>query len=353
MEALHEGMLTAIEEAFRDRLKRKIPEQGSTSDGALASVLPTSAEEVGLLARTAERYSVPLVALGAETAPETPAKEGCVLVRFDLMRGLRLPDPDEPWAEAEPGALWLELDNNLRARGQGLTVYPTSAPRATIGGWLATDGLGVGSFEYGRLRENVLSAEVVIPGGQRRTVDGAELRSVVGQQVGGGIVVGARLRTRRAENDVPCALAFGNPRDLADAVTKVFQAGVPLWHLSFLNAPMANARGLGEEHLVLGAYPGERTGILEEALRELAASHGGRVLPPADAYRVWGERFFPVAPSHPTPVLTDRAFIPVAEVPEALTSRSTKAVQGTVARSGETLLLAFDANQEARINQVW
>jgi FAD/FMN-containing dehydrogenase len=352
MEAPHEGMLAAIEEVFRDRLKRKTPEQGSTSDGALASVLPTSAEEVGLLARMAERYSVPLVALGAETAPEMPAKEGSILVRFDLMRGLRLPDPDEPWAEAEPGALWLELDNNLRARGQGLTVYPTSAPRATIGGWLATDGLGVGSFEYGRLRENVLSAEVVIPGGQRRTVDGAELRSVVGQQVGGGIVVGARLRTRRAENDVPCALAFGDPGDLAAAVTEVFRAGVPLWHLSFLNAPMANARGLGEEHLVSGAYPGERTEILEEALRELAASHRGRVLPRADAYRVWGERFFPVAPSHPTPVLTDRVFIPVAEVPGALRSRATKAVQGTVARSGETLLLAFDADQGGLFDQV-
>ncbi len=353
MEALHEGMLTAIEEAFRDRLKRKIPEQGSTSDGALASVLPTSADEVALLARTAERYSVPLVALGAETAPETPSKEGSILVRFDLMRGLRLPDPDESWVDAEPGALWLELDNNLRARGRGLTVYPTSAPRATIGGWLATDGLGVGSFEYGRLRENVLSAEVVIPGGQRRNVDGDEMRSFVGPQGGGGIVVGARLRTRRAENDVPCALAFRDSEDLAGAVIEILRGGVPLWHLSFLNAPMANARGLGEEHLISGAYPGERTGILERALRELAASHGGRVLPPADAYQVWGERFFPVAPSHPTPVLTDRAFIPVAEVPGALRSRSTKAVQGTVARTGETLLLAFDANQEARINQIW
>jgi FAD/FMN-containing dehydrogenase len=345
MEALHEGMLAAIEEAFGDRLKRRTPEQRSTSNGALGSVLPTSAEEVGLLARMAERFSVPLVALGAETAPTPPATAGSILVRFDLMRGLRLPDPDESWAEAEPGALWLELDNNLRARGQGLTVYPTSAPRATIGGWLATDGLGVGSFEYGRLRENVLSAEVVMPGGRRRTVDGEELRSVVGPQAGGGIVVGARLKTRRAENDVPCALGFEDSEDLAGAVIEALRGGIPLWHLSFLNAPMANARGLGQEHVISGAYPGERNGMVESALRELAASHGGRVLPPADAYRVWGERFFPVAPSHPTPVLTDRAFIPVAEVPGALRSRSTKAVQGTVARSGETLLLAFDADQ--------
>jgi hypothetical protein len=41
----------------------------------------------------------------------------------------------------------LELDDELRARGRGLAVYPTSAPRATVGGLVATDGLGVGSFE--------------------------------------------------------------------------------------------------------------------------------------------------------------------------------------------------------------
>jgi FAD/FMN-containing dehydrogenase len=105
MDALHEGMLAAIEEVLGERLKRQNPDQGFTSDGALASVFPRSAEEVGLLARTTERYSVPLVALGAETAPGTPAKEGGILVRFDLMRGLRLPDSDEPRADAEPGAL--------------------------------------------------------------------------------------------------------------------------------------------------------------------------------------------------------------------------------------------------------
>ena len=345
MEALHEGALEAIEEIFGDRLKRRTPGGGRTSDGALASVFPMNADEVEVLSRTAERHSVPLVALGAGTAPEAPAKGGSILVRFDLMRGVRLPDGDEPWAEAEPGALWLELDNNLHARGWGLAVYPTSAPRATVGGWLATDGLGVGSFEYGRLRENVVSAEVVMPGGERRTVGGEGLRSVVEPQGGGGIVVGARLRTRRAKNDVPCALAFGDPADLTEVVAEIFRAGVPLWHLSFLNAPMADARGLGDEHLISGAYPRERAETVEEALQWLAASNRGRMLPPADAYRVWGERFFPIAPSHPTPALTDRAFITLAEVPDALRSRSTKAVQGTVARSGETLLIAFDADQ--------
>jgi hypothetical protein len=115
------------------------------------------------------------------------------------MRSLWLSDADEHLVEAEPGALWLELDNALRVRGRGLTVYPTSAPRATIGGWLAQDG--VGPSEYGRLSENVVSADVVMPGGTHRTVAGDKLHPVVGCEK--GIVVRATLQTGRAENDTP------------------------------------------------------------------------------------------------------------------------------------------------------
>jgi glycolate oxidase len=133
MERVREEALGAIEGVFGARLKRRQPGKPAP-DGALASVFPTSADEVAQLARITDRYSLPLAALGAETTPEKRAKEGRVLIRFDLMRGLWLSGAEEPLAEAEPGALWLELDNDLRVRGRGLTVYPTSAPRATIGG---------------------------------------------------------------------------------------------------------------------------------------------------------------------------------------------------------------------------
>jgi FAD/FMN-containing dehydrogenase len=331
--------LEAMEAVFGDRLRRR-PSESSLSEGELASVFPASAEEVAHLATIADSYSLPVVALGAETTPEQQVKEGRVLVRFDLMRGLWLSDAEEPLAEVEPGALWLELDNDLRVRGRGLTVYPTSAPRATIGGWLALDGLGVGSFEYGRLSENVVSADVVMPGGTRRTVAGDELHPLVGGE--GGIVVSATLQTRRAENDTPYALALAGGEKLAGAVADIFHQKVPLWHLAFLSPEMARLRGLGEDHLLFGAYPGGRSAEVEEALRGVAASSSGRVLSSADAYRAWGERFFPIAPSRPTPVLAARTIIQVGEIPAALKEHANKAVQGTVASSGEVLLLALD-----------
>src|SRR5215204_3181971 len=223
MKTPHERALRDIEEVFGDRLKRaeSAPPEVSDAGDALGSVSPLSVEEVKLLAEVAGRYSVPLVALGGGTASKTDIEGGSILIHFDLMRGLRLSQHEESWVEAEPGASWLQLDDLLRTRGRGLAVYPTSAPRATVGGWLAMDGLGVGSFEYGWLSENVLSASVVLPGGERREVAGKELRSLVGVGGGSGVVVDAKLRTRRTEADLPFAAAFGNADDLAEAVANL------------------------------------------------------------------------------------------------------------------------------------
>ncbi len=125
----------------------------------------------------------------------------------------------------------------------------------------------------------------------------------------------------------------------------VLRGGVGLWHLAFLSPEMARIRGLGEEYLLFGAYPGERGAAVERALGEVASSVGGRLLPSADAYRAWGERFFPVSPSRPTPVLADRSFISVEEIPAVLEDHAKNAVQGTVACSGEVLMLAFHPDE--------
>jgi hypothetical protein len=57
-----------------------------------------------------------------------------------------------------------------------------------------------------------------------------------------------------------------------------------------------------------------------------------------------------MAPSRPTPTSAQRTFVPIAELAEALLAtrdRSTDpAVQGTVSRSGEVILLTFDAQEE-------
>jgi FAD/FMN-containing dehydrogenase len=353
MESPHERAIRDIEEVFGDRLKSATPAPpGIAGVGdALVSVSPMNAEEVELLAKVAGRYSVPLVPLSPGTASKADVEGQGIMIQFDLMRGLRLPKHEEPWVEAEPGASWLQIDDHLRARVRGLAVYPTSAPQATVGGWLAMDGLGVGSFEYGWLSENVLSARVVLPSGELVEVAGEEVRSFVGPGTT-GIIVGAKLRTRQAHADVPFGAAYGSADELTGAVAGIAEVGLPLWHLAFLNPGMAHARNLGENFLLFGAYPAEREGEIDGRPQSVVGSSRGRTLSAAEAHRAWGERFFPVTPSVLPPLFPalSRDLVSLVDLPQKLSEVEDRpgnaAIQGTVARSGEVLLLSLEDHEE-------
>ena len=163
-----------------------------------------------------------------------------------------------------------------------------------------------------------------------------------------GFLVRARLATRRASGDVPVGAAFRDVGDLAAAVLDLHRGGAPLWHLGFLNAAMARAKGLEEGQVLFGAYPEERASWVEGALRRASESHRGRVAAREKAGRIWEQRFFPAHPSGPTPT-PGRAFIRVARLAPTLAELERKlagvAVQGTVARMGEVALLAFDPSE--------
>ena len=99
-----------------------------------------------------------------------------------------------------------------------------------------------------------------------------------------GIIVGAKLRTRQADPDAPFGAAFGSAGELACAVVGVV-AGLPLWHLAFLDPGMAYARNLEESFILFGAYPAHRRDKIEQELDDVLASCQGRLLPAAEAYK--------------------------------------------------------------------
>jgi len=212
-----EVALRTMEETFGARFARHTPSEPGAEE-PFASVFPQSAEEVESLTRLAGRHRIPLIARGAGTALYSGKAPRALTVRFHAMRGIRLPESGENWVEVEPGVTWMLLEDRLRERGMGPTVYPTSAPRSTVGGWLAENGLGVGSYEYGWLLANVLSVEAVLAGGERELIEGEALRHFVGSRGNMGFLVGARLATRPAGDDVPVGAVFRDAEDLAAAV---------------------------------------------------------------------------------------------------------------------------------------
>jgi hypothetical protein len=213
------------------------------------------------------------------------------------------------------------LQERLRERGIGPTVYPTSAWRSTVEGWLAENGLGVGSYEYGWLLQNVLSMEVVLAGGERDLIEGETLRHFVGSRGSMGFFLRARLATRPVGGDVPVGVVFRDVEDLTAAVVDLHRGGAPLWHLGFLNAAMTRASGLEEGHVLFGSYPKERASWIEPALDRASESHRGRVVPRVEARHIWEQRFFPAFPLGPTP-MPGRAFIRGAPWPDARGARA-------------------------------
>jgi glycolate oxidase len=339
-----EDALKTLEERFGSRFVQHTVSEAAQD--TVASVYPQSVEEVESLARLAARHSIPLVARGAGTAiyPGEPPRG--LTVRFDAMRQIRIPaGEEENWVEVEPGVTWWTLEERLRERGMGPRVYPTSAPRSTVGGWLAENGIGVGSYEYGWLLQNVLSVEAVI-GGERSIIEGGEaLRHLVGSRGSMGLIVRAWLTTRSASGDVPVAVLFRDAEDLGKAVVDLDRGGVPLWHLGLLNAAMARARRFETGPVLFGAYPKERAPGVELALKSVVESHRGEVLPRREAQRVWEQRFFPASHLGPTP-RPGRALVRGERLAETLLEIEGKlagvAIQGSVSRWGEVALLAFD-----------
>ena len=345
-------LVRVLKERFGNRCK---PHGKHT--GPLATVLPVDAGEVGFLAETVRRYSVRLSPAGAGTDPDLPEPAGeTVLAGTEMMRKVRFPDDGRSRVEVEPGVLWLELEDELRSSHRALTVYPTSAPRATVGGWIARDGIGVGSFAYGWLRENVLSAEIILPDGRLRTLEGDDLDLAVGAMGRTGVIVRATMKLRETKGDRPFAATYARPEALQSTINSLLERRPPLWHLGFMNPPMASAMLSREEYLIFGAYPASGAAAAESELAQTLSESRGSPLDPAEAYRIWGGRFFPVAPARPTPA-PGRVLVPASRIGAVIdnprSGPTEPALLGSVARDGSALVLTFaSSGAEGRLQSL-
>ncbi|MFL7811307.1 MAG: FAD-binding oxidoreductase, partial [Anaerolineae bacterium] len=143
---------------------------------AWAVVQPKDEEDVVALARWADANQVPLVPRGKATSGYggvLPVKGG-ITVDMWRMRHLLSVNADEGTVTVQPGLVWQDLERKLGKHELALRLYPSSAPSSTVGGWLAQGGFGYGSYEYNSFPSNVVSARVVLPGGEVREFVGAD-----------------------------------------------------------------------------------------------------------------------------------------------------------------------------------
>ncbi len=366
----------AFERSFYTRDLAPVPELVARFAGQTlpdAVVRPRSAEEVAHILRWASDRRVPVTPRAAATSAywnAVPVKGGLVLDLNDL-RGLVAVDKEARTATVLPATRWLELDVALHRQGLALLSYPTSAPAATVGGWLSMQGHGVGSLRYGSMADQVAGLEVALPDGTvAEATPGSRLDPSVFASAEGtrGVITRIVLAVRQSpEAEAACLFAFAGVSQLQRAAESMAAISPRPVYLHFADkaygellhrAGFADAAGEGHHlSVVFDGSPGEVAASAAAATATAEAQKGER-LDYRQADQEWRDRFrsLRVKRAGPT-LLAAESWLPLARLAEywervlrlSVSQRTTMATYGMVVKPGWLTVMTVYPSDERRV----
>ena len=176
--------------SFADRLVDTLPS---------AIVSPEDAKEVATLLKYCSDNAVPLTAHGGGSSGlfGSVPKRGGIVLDLRALLGEIVVDSVNQSVNAPAGLTWWELERRLNKSGMTLMSYPSSALSATLGGWAATTGLGIGNLRYGPLAQQVLAVDIALADGSLQSVEqGNGLGVFLGSEGLLGVMTAVNLKFR-------------------------------------------------------------------------------------------------------------------------------------------------------------
>jgi FAD/FMN-containing dehydrogenase len=156
-------------------------------------VSPQSEAEVVAVLAAAHRLKIPVTPRGSGTGnygQAMPLAGGIVLNLADMNR-VRAINPGR--VICEPGAILAKVDVETRGSGQELRMYPSTYATASIGGFVAGGSGGVGSINWGGLRDfgNILRLRVLTMEAEPRALEltGEDLHKAAHAYGTNGVIV--------------------------------------------------------------------------------------------------------------------------------------------------------------------
>lgn len=342
-----------------------------------AVVQPLGREELEKLIALAARYKSPLVPRGGATAGYGGAVpvHGGIVIDFSRMNSITAINAQDLTVTVEPGVRWNTLEQELRKNNLALRLYPGSAISATVGGWIANGGgVGIGSYEYGYIQENVVELEIITPAGARQ-LSTNEIDMVSGLAGTTGLITSATLRVRESDRDIPVMGAFKNLGEVTALFGDLESERLALWEAGFRDpqhtrlshqAVERQAKQFGADkevhgnslpegcYLALFVYPDKREGEVRDKLLKMIRSHGGEVLDGKLTAAEWDDRFYPLRLKALGPsVIPSEVDIPAAQLPAFIDAikggLKDFAYNGTLVKHGSrTTVLTYSLGDERR-----
>ena len=275
-----------------------------------AVVQPENEKELVSLIQWAQENSISLTPRGKATSGYggvLPLKQGVVIDFYRMNRTIRI-DPNGLTATVQAGLVWEKLDQALGRQGLTLRLYPSSYPSSTVGGWLAQGGAGIGSYEAGWFRDNVVSARVVLTNGEVREFKGHDLDFISEVEGITGLISEVTLRVQPLEELEIVSISSPKAHDFQQLAQSLIDKKLPIWSLIFINPRMAELKNKAplmehnghpaEERVILplsyvttlAFRKGDREAVISQ-LPELLRSGKGELLPNEIAEHEWKNRF--------------------------------------------------------------
>jgi Fe-S oxidoreductase/FAD/FMN-containing dehydrogenase len=345
-----------------------------------AVVQPQSEEEIVKLVKWASHNRIAITPRGKATSGyggAIPVKGG-VVVDFYRMKAIKKIDPDKQTATVEAGVVWEKLDKEIGKHGLTLRLYPSSYPAATVGGWLAQGGAGIGSFESGWFRDNVVTARVVMADGEVREFSGDDMDLVSSAEGITGLITEITLGVTLLEETEIAAIGCPEAHDLQHLVQSIIDRKLPIWSLLFINPRMAELKNkapllehfehpieervlLPASYIITLAFRKKDRDIVMNALPEIMKPCQAEFLSERIAQHEWRNRFKIMIVKRLGPSLVPaEVVVPLSELGNVMTEIENKVDQpvvkeGIVIRDGangkpEVVILGFIPSDQRHFN---
>ena len=297
----------------------------------------------------------------------------------------------------ETGITWRDLLTFVERLGFTLPVYPSSATAATVGGFVASGGLGIGSTRHGDILKQVLGIEAVLPNGKivrlgRLLLDSKndelkekveegnlwlskqlstaglgtpeqETKLFTGTYGTLGIITKVTLKTIPKLYLLPFACSFDNMADLVKVANIIISKAKP-YYLRFLTDNYTSKLDALNEYenesgkfILTGAlldtiYQNEdNVEIIETATNE----DNGAVLNDKRSRYYWNERFYPLrVKRHGPSIVPAEMLAPINMIPEILEKTKTElrnskiAIEGMLSNDGTTSVMVWILDDERK-----
>jgi heterodisulfide reductase subunit D len=312
LEALEQAMATtrsSLEQLVYSRDMAPVPDLLLSMLGVRARpdiiVRPETHAEVIAVMRHATQHRIPVTprAGGSTVFFQTVPWRNGILLDLNGLRSEPVLNEERGTVTVAPALCWEELDIWLRNRGWAVLSYPSSAPVATIGGWVSFEGYGIGSLAYGCAHEHVVRARVVLPDGTEveATADSSPSLDVfLGSEGTLGIITELELKIRRApEAEDHIAIAFPDMATLCKAAIDLATGTPRPYNIHYSNAnfhrllEIAGSHSPGDSPVLTVDFEGSQDSVARgyERSEQVAMRHGGRALGDGAGQREWDERF--------------------------------------------------------------